>query len=148
MTDTATEVRFDLIDREIAWAEAETAKGELSAWNQQMWVVGDAPCGTAFCIAGHVAHDAKRAEGADFDPGDLVIDGEHVSAIAANVLGLEVVEGPEYAVDARLFHAYNSLGDLKRHRDDYAEQVGEPRRYAPEEYRDDRGQELDEDEDF
>ena len=117
-----TGVRFDLIDEQIAWAEAEEAKGDMSAWNQSDWV-DNAPCGTAYCIAGHVVFSHPDVEvvfpnlGYDASVGVVYFDGrpQLVADVAQEVLGL----GTCCASD--LFDAYNTIDDLKYIRDGIAQ---------------------------
>lgn len=129
-------VRFDLIDQEIDWAETEEAKGEMSAWDQEVWAVDDAPCGTAYCIAGHVAAGAGwrptvrlyLSGSQELDYVNLINDdGEEweVDAISSEILGIETTWN--YADD--LFRSDNTLEDLKRIRDNFAESEGVPTKW-------------------
>jgi len=127
-------VRFDLIDEAIAWAEAEAAKGRMSAWRQDAWAQ-EAPCGTAYCIAGHVAVlDGWRpvAVLSDWRPsaGWFWRKGEHHAEMPA--VGIEVLNLPTEG-DADLFSSDNTIGDLKRIRDEYARDEGVPERYSSDE---------------
>ena len=129
-----TGVRFDLIDKHIAWAEAEEAKGEMSAWNQQRWVTNDAPCGTAYCIAGHVAVEAGWKpvpyNGTFRKGGNTAF----ADAIGVEVLGLEGYtvydDDPDEPGYPDLFLPLNGIVDLKRIRDEYAEEEGFPLKYS------------------
>lgn len=166
MTDTTTEapqspVRFDIIDAQIAWAEAEEAKGAMSAWRQGDWLTDDAPCGTAYCIAGHIAYDAgyrqvnvnslkmvnietghkdwpwdiaTRALG-HADVMDRAFDQEHERVrqlIASGESGLSYPDGGAYYRCTDIFDATNTIAGLKWIRDTYARLEGVPTKYDAE----------------
>lgn len=137
-------VRFDLIDDEIAWAESEKAKGVMSAWNQDEWAINYAPCGTAFCIAGHVAARVGHIDWGTNGNARSVIavtmpNGEdrEIWSVATETLGLTAYQEwyPEEDGDMEgfnpgdLFSGSNSIRDLKRIRDQYAELEGVPTKY-------------------
>lgn len=136
---TAAAPRLDIIDDQIAWAEAEEAKGEMSAWAQGNWVTSEAPCGTAYCIAGHVASSVGEPEFVEawWDPNIRIeqhrrtIGGEsfHVQAVAKAVLGLTDRQA------ILLFSGGNGILTLKAARDDIAAASDLPRRYTDEDGR-------------
>lgn len=128
-------VRFDLIDQEIDWAETEESKGEMSAWDQGVWAVDYAPCGTAYCIAGHVAAGAGWRPTVRLYPSGAQVldyanlindDGEEreVDDISSEILGIDPCN---YADD--LYSSDNTLEDLKRKRDNLAESEGVPTKW-------------------
>lgn len=133
-------VRFDLIDAEIAWAEAEEAKGEMSAWNQGNWVTTNAPCGTAYCIAGHLAaQDGWQPAqvqwwyGIDRENWRKARSRRKIWLLGADLLGIKARRfwGGEEDLPY-LFTSSNTVADLKRIRDNYARAEGYPTKYDQE----------------
>lgn len=171
---TDTEVRFDRIDAQIAWAEQSAAlseqEGDASGqvngarWNQDIWFEADADtdqyapgtvltveeCGTSCCIAGHAALDAgyrptvKQREDhayfasyiARYITSYITLTAEDGSErkaadIATEWLGLgQYDQGISHPV---LFFADNTIEELKRIRDAYADHEHLPPRYTDEE---------------
>lgn len=119
-------MRLDRVIAVVDWARGEYEKerrGEPSRWYQQMWVATDewmrmagrsqnTPCGTSYCVAGHVAveilglrplvTDTGRAEKVTVDYED-----RYIPDVAGEWLGLTVDE------QDRLFAASNTIDDLE-----------------------------------
>lgn len=133
-------VDFAEIDRQILWAESESLLGEASQWEQSEWSTAqpEAPCGTAFCIAGHVAFEmgAQPAEIEDEHDWSLVrFLGETtpVSVLAAERLGIvhhEMSIGVLLFGKRSLFDGANTIEDLKQVRDRMAMMEGYPTKYS------------------
>lgn len=96
-------VNKELLEEAVAWAEAEASKGEMSQWDQGMWVTDGAPCGTAYCIAGHIGAMLAPEKYLTSDG----FQGFHVSQFAEEALGLNLRQA------SALFDAANSLDDVK-----------------------------------
>lgn len=147
------------IDAHIEWARTEEAKGKLSAWYQGRWAKDDAPCGTAYCIAGHTMAQEGYFPVRDYGSGVRWVDpsaliDEHgpaeelsVASTAADLLGITQVKNHLQTAEGRrtdalwdagvdyeyanynLFAANNTVADLERIRDDYAIVSGQSTRY-------------------
>lgn len=85
-------------------------------WRQSWWV-SKTDCGTACCLAGHVAlmtgHEInwqsdvwRFARGEDVSTASTVEDGRHIALVAQEELGLNDSQ------QETLFHAQNSLSEL------------------------------------
>jgi len=126
-------VQIDKIDRLLDWAASEQTKKDLglpSEWDQSVWGRLDPVCGTACCIAGKAVLDngaqmifetwegRRLAFSAHMAEGRMSIGGW-----ASKLLGLDVYDSEE------LFDSVNSLEDLRRIRDNIAEEYGLPLRW-------------------
>lgn len=107
-----------LLRKALDWAELEAKKPRReSQWNQAMWL-SETDCGTAYCIAGYVAHitaDINRDDGI----GMTTLSGVLIPRHATRELGLTNGEA------AQLFMASNSIADLRMIAEDIAERAGE-----------------------
>lgn len=134
------------IDELIDWAEAEEAKGEMSEWNQEDWVTDDAPCGTAYCIAGKVVSEAGYRLVLNSQGTAIVVGSKTpLPYIADQILGLSngardgfdlsnetlenLQENSRCYDPLDLYVASNSVNRLKHIRDNYALLSDRPLKY-------------------
>lgn len=122
-----SEVNIPLLRKAVEWAEAEAAKTEDCHWYQGSWAqdatnfrilredfpqrYGNlATCGTAYCIAGHVAASIAGEENIDLCQFMVNVEGNEVAIpdFAKEQLGL----GDRQA--DRLFNGGNSIEDVRR----------------------------------
>lgn len=101
---TETQINIPLLRKAVEWAEAEAAKPEVeSAWFQPGIITPGEEigrtCGTAYCIAGYIAHLV--------DPASVIADPIRV---AFNALGIPM----EFETDHGLFIGENSIEDIRR----------------------------------
>lgn len=116
-----SEVNVPLLRKAVEWAEAEAAKPpELCEWNQDLWrttpeqraefgLPVSPACGTAYCIAGYVAH----ISGFKWDDETDEVEGDNrpVFEVAAELLGIR----PDGGLNpSHLFYANNSIEDVRR----------------------------------
>jgi hypothetical protein len=111
-------VNIPLLRKAVEWAEAEAAKPvEQCQWYQGYWAVPaeiiKRDCGTCYCIAGRVLHDAG-----------LPIDdysAENNARAAAGLLGIDWEE----AMYGGLFSASNDIQAVRRKAEEIAAAAGE-----------------------
>lgn len=134
-----TEVNVPLLRKVVEWAEAEASKPlPIREWEQGAWMIlpeafdepmeddqgelffKDPECGTCFCIAGKTV-ELSLEEGENMDSSCVESpDGftESIPMRAARELGIPRDAGP--FIISRLFHAENSIADVRRIAEDIA----------------------------
>lgn len=109
---TENTVNIPLLRKAVEWAEAEAAKGEMSAWDQTTFVETRALCGTAYCIAGYIGQMLDPAFVASAWSGE-----DLVSDVAAEALGIAPSTG---ITPGHLFYSGNTIEDVRRIAEDLA----------------------------
>jgi hypothetical protein len=121
---TLPEPNIPLLRKAVEWAEAEAAKTDGTClWDQGAWAQ-ETDCGTAYCIAGFAAVNSipNAHEVPDgFGYVDLYVDGEEAFWFdtGGRALGLTLFEAE------KLFHAQNTIADVRRIAEGIAARAGE-----------------------
>lgn len=109
-----------LLRKAVEWAEAEAVKPrDKRQWDQSFYV-SEAPCGTAYCIAGWAVVNAHPQQ-VTTELGCLYIDDEPAEwhNTARDLLGLTESEASD------LFDDANDIEDVRARAEDIAARAGE-----------------------
>ena len=125
-----TEFNLPLLRTAVEWAESEASKPEGDSEWYQAWfsILGqdiDRTCGTAYCIAGYVAH---QAGGHNISIG--AIDGDETGSVAMDLLGIDSydawgVDWGDYYQHDGLFFSDNTIEDVRLIAEQIALRYGE-----------------------
>lgn len=112
-----SEFNLPLLRKAVEWAESEARKPEVECeWYQGHFMVPgyeiDRTCGTAYCIAGHVASDAG-----------MWPENGGVDEVAMDLLGIKFEDA--WCDEYGLFCSWNDIEDVRRIAEQIARKYGE-----------------------